>query len=84
MRHYVQIIEPLGLPLFVDGMFIADELIECRAHPIVKGRVQEGLEFERDEPLLLAMVGLLHSAYDASNQMDKGSSPDPNDRCRQN
>ena len=28
MRHYVQIVEPMGLPMLVDGMFVESELVE--------------------------------------------------------
>tara|TARA_R110002020_G_scaffold58263_1_gene159720 strand:+ start:1482 stop:1733 length:252 start_codon:yes stop_codon:yes gene_type:complete len=83
MRHYVQIVEPMGLPLFVDGMFVEDELIECRAHPIVEGKMQRGLEFEKDEPLLLAIANLLIVTYDASRQVGE-TFRGPDDRCRQN
>ncbi len=84
MRHYVQIVEPLGLPLLFDGMFVESELIECRAHPLVGGVVRDQIELGDGEPLMLAMVGLLQSVHDASSQMDQGTDPDPNDRCRQN
>lgn len=84
MRHYVQIVKPMGLPLLVDGMFVESELVFYRAHPLVGGVVRDQIELDDGEPLLLAMVGLLQSVHDASSQMDDGSSPDPNDRCRQN
>jgi hypothetical protein len=84
MRHYVQIVEPMGLPMLINGLFVEDELIECRVHPIFEDRVWERLEFEKDEPLLLALVSLLHSTYDAGGCGDNGFGSNPNDRCRQN
>ena len=84
MRHYVQIVEPMGLPMLVDGMFVESELVECRAHPLIGGVVRDQIEMEDGDPLMLAMVGLLQSVHDASSQIDDGSSPNPNGRCRQN
>ena len=84
MRHYVQIVEPMGLPILVDGMFVESKLVGCRAHPLVGGVVRDQIELEDGDPLMLAMAGLLQSVHDTSSQMDEGFSPDPNDRCRQN
>ncbi len=84
MRHYVQVIEPMGLPMFVDGMFVSDELVEYRAHPIVDGVIRERMDITDGEPLMLAIIHLLRSTYNASNQMDEGHSSDPHGRCKQN
>jgi hypothetical protein len=70
--------------MLVDGMFVESELVECRAHPLIGGVVRDQIEMEDGEPLMLAMVGLLQSVHDASSQIDDGSSPNPNGRCRQN
>ena len=84
MRHYVQIVEPMGLPMLVDGMFVESELVECRAHPLIGGVVRDQIEMEDGEPLMLAMAGLLQSVHDASSQIDQETDPDSHDRCRQN
>jgi hypothetical protein len=84
MRHYVQIVSPLGLPMLVDGMFVESELIECRAHAIVGGVVRNQIKLEEGEPLFEAMVSLLQTVHDKSSGLDQGHSPDLHDYYGQN
>ena len=83
MRHYVQIVEPLGLPMFVDGMYVADELVQQRAHLIQDGVVQGEMELQEGEPLMIAIRSLLRSAYNASREVDKDLGIDEaGNRCK--
>tara|TARA_B100001094_G_C17540665_1_gene488989 strand:+ start:221 stop:433 length:213 start_codon:yes stop_codon:yes gene_type:complete len=57
--------------MLVDGVYVADELVQQRAHLIQDGVVQGEMELEEGEPLMIAIRSLLRSTYNASREVDK-------------